>query len=396
MWFPFDSEEKKKGLNLDDLEMPGPADLSKGTPNKLHPICGPGSAFNRNPLHKAVCEMDLALIQNELASRPSEFFQRADSKGYCPIHSACASCLKDLQNSSIATDIVRMMISAGADVSVADSDGNTPLHWAARAGDRATSEFLLMKGSPKGKSAYKNSKCESGQRLTTPSLDAKNDSGETPLHWALRTGRRGIPVASVLIENGAKPAIWSKDFKRPIEVAADGFYDEDSPPMELRKLVAQRKRLNKEQRRILKGSMEERKESRSNLLMLSAQSRTLVLHHPECLQHIPKSSSDWENPGRITSILDQLLGGGVAGPVLEHEITVSQEFDRAKLDLLSRIHSTEYLNFVNELSKDLERQHKESGGGDTAAEETDSKPPVVPFTPMVSSHTFWFRMRISV
>lgn len=95
--------------------------------------------------------MDMAGIQGELSSRPREFFQRADSKGFCPIHSACALCLKDPQNSGIATEIVRVMTNAGADVSVADSEGNTPLHWAARAGDKSTAEFLLLKASPTGK-----------------------------------------------------------------------------------------------------------------------------------------------------------------------------------------------------------------------------------------------------
>eukprot|EP00934_Nitzschia_sp_Nitz4_P004319 Nitzschia sp. Nitz4//scaffold93_size78505//34867//38603//NITZ4_005420-RA/size78505-augustus-gene-0.49-mRNA-1//-1//CDS//3329560288//4309//frame0 len=361
------SEEKKKGPAKESQasEVPPPPVLGTTiTTHTLHPVVGPGSAYNRNPLHKAVCEMDLAVIQSELASRPSEFFQRADCQGYCPMHTACALCLKDMGNSRIATEIVRMMVTAGADVSVADSNGNTPLHWVARAGDKVTAEFLLLKASPK---------------------DAKNDRGETPLHWALRAGRRGLEVASVLIDNGARPAVWSKEFKRPIEVAADGFHDEEGSVMDLKKLVTARKRLNKDQRRVLKEAMEERREARSNLLMLSAQSRTLVLHHPECQQHMPKSSSDWENPDRVSSILDKLLGKGAgAPPVYDHEITLSQEFERAKLDLLSRIHSTEYLNFVNELSKDLERQHRESGeGADEETEEPAKKPPVVPFTPMV-------------
>lgn len=193
-------------------------------------------------------------------------------------------------------------------------------------------------------------------------------------------------MASILLENGAKPAIWSREFKRPIEVAADGFHDEDTSVIELQKLVAQRKRLTKEQRRVLKEATEERKEARANLLLLSAQSRTLVLHHPECLQHIPKSNSDWENPDRVISILEKLVGN--KSLVHEHEITISQEFDRAKLDLLSRIHSTEYLSFVNELSKDLERQHKELNGDDEEAEEPTKQPPVVPFTPMVSMYGF--------
>lgn len=154
------SEEKKREPPKDGglLDVPAPPNLASSTAlavstqsRALHPVCGPGTAFNRNPLHKAVCEMDLAVIQNELASRPSEFFQRADSTGYCPIHSACSLCLKDIQNSRIATEIVRMMVTAGADVSVADSNGNTPLHWVARAGDKATAEFLLLKASPKGR-----------------------------------------------------------------------------------------------------------------------------------------------------------------------------------------------------------------------------------------------------
>lgn len=51
----------------------------------------------------------------------------------------------------MATEIVRMLIAAGADSSIRDLDGNTPLHWAARAGDRSTAEFLLVKNNPKGK-----------------------------------------------------------------------------------------------------------------------------------------------------------------------------------------------------------------------------------------------------
>jgi hypothetical protein len=217
--------------------------------------------------------------------------------------------------------------------------------------------------------------------------DAKNDIGETPLHWAMRAGRVAIPVVSVLLDNGARPSVWSKEFKRPIEIAADGFYDGGPDSIiELKKLVAQRKRVNKEQRRLLKDAADQRKEVRENLLKLSIQSRTLVLSHSECLEHHPKSFSDWEVPGRITSILDRLLGKDQKNPaILEHEISVSQEFDRAKLDLLSRIHSTEYLSFVNDLSKDLERQQKEIEEAKAESDEngTAKPPPVVPFTPLV-------------
>lgn len=362
------SEGKKKvpsSKQVDSAAIPqAPKVESFSTRLSPHPICGPGGAYDRNPLHKAVCEMDLAVVQSELTSRPPEFFQRRDSKGYCPIHSACSLCMNDPQNSSIATDIVRALIASGAEASICDSEGNTPLHWAARSGDKGTAELLLYKNCPK---------------------DAKNERGETALHWAMRAGRVGMPVVSMLSENGAIPSVWNNEFKRPIDIAADGFPDEGAESViELKKLMSLRKRLNKEQRKILNDAAEQRKEAREHLLRISLQSRTLVLNHPECLEHHPKSSSDWEAPGRITSILDRLLGKDQKRPaILEHEITVSQEFDRAKLDLLSRIHSAEYLSFVNDLSKDLERQQKEDNK-DSTNDNGTMKPAVVPFTPMVS------------
>lgn len=198
-----------------------------------------------------------------------------------------------------------------------------------------------------------------------------------------------MPVVTALIENGARPAVWSKEFKRPIDVAADGFLDDPECMADIRALVEKRKKISKEQRQRLRESAEERKEARENLFRCSSQSRTLVLSHPECLEHIPKAESDWECPDRVTSIMTKLEGSSVrAGTpsIFPWEIQLSQEFERAKLDLLRRVHSTDYLNFVNELSKDLERQRKERNGqGDGESESGGSStPPVVPFTPMVS------------
>jgi hypothetical protein len=223
--------------------------------------------------------------------------------------------------------------------------------------------------------------------------DAKDERGETPLHWAMRAGLVGIDVARVLIENGARPSVFGNEFRRPIDVTADGFHDEEGSVSELKKLINQRKRLSKEQKKQLQDTALERREARASFLKASIQSRTLVLHHPECLEHIPKSASDWECPDRVTTIMDRLKLNPVDDTkpksIYDHELVMSQEFDRAKLDLLSRVHSTEYLKFVNDLSKKLELQHKEWNGGDTSsADEAPGKasgtPPVVPFTPMVS------------
>ena len=118
--------------------------------SSVHPICGPGSAFGRSLLHKAVCDMDIAAVQSQLSSRLPDYFDLRDEKGYCPIHSACALCLNDPMNSVVTSEIVRMLIAAGGDASILDPEGNTPLHWAARAGDKNTAQLLLVKNNPKG------------------------------------------------------------------------------------------------------------------------------------------------------------------------------------------------------------------------------------------------------
>jgi acetoin utilization deacetylase AcuC-like enzyme len=65
--------------------------------------------------------------------------------------------------------------------------------------------------------------------------------------------------------------------------------------------------------------------------------------------------------------------------IQDHEIQVTTEFDKASLDFLSRVHSAEYLTFVNKLSKELEKRNQ------TATNENPtSTPSIVPFTPMVS------------
>jgi ankyrin repeat protein len=93
--------------------------------------------------------MDIVAVQSQLSSRP-DYFDRRDDNGYCPIHSACALCIRDPMNSVVTSEIVRMLIASGADASIRDPEGNTPLHWAARAGDKATAQLLLVKNNPKG------------------------------------------------------------------------------------------------------------------------------------------------------------------------------------------------------------------------------------------------------
>jgi hypothetical protein len=200
-----------------------------------------------------------------------------------------------------------------------------------------------------------------------------------------------MEVTAVLIENGARATILNKEFRRPVDVAGEGFLDDVGSLVSLKLRDELGKKVGKnELKRVFKVTALDRRDSRANLLIRSPASRTLVLHHPECLEHHPKSEADWEAPDRITSIMRRVLpssdstGATETSGVFPHEITVTQEFDRASLDLLSRVHSTEYLSFVNQLSKDLEQQMKETTSVDESSDSLGSSSKnVVPFTPLV-------------
>ena len=194
-----------------------------------------------------------------------------------------------------------------------------------------------------------------------------------------------MPVVRLLLDNGALASLVDKQFKRPIDVAVEGFADESDAGQQ--KPDGKGKKSNRAvKKKVRSDVIQEKREVRANLLALSAQSRTLVLHHPECLEHVPKSASDWECPDRVISIMGRILPQNEQpSGIFPHEVTISSDFDRASLEVLSRVHSAEYLSFVNKLSKDLEKKHKEGMKNEEESFGDVPPPPTaVPFTPMVS------------
>lgn len=197
------------------------------------------------------------------------------------------------------------------------------------------------------------------------SKDLQNNEGETPLHWAMRAGIAGLGVVRVLLENGARASLLNQRFQHPLDLAADGFED----------VVEDEKEIDSENNLdSVEDAIDAKRQCRMNFLCCSPQSRTLVLHHPECLEHVPKSKSDWEVPDRVNAIMNAISSGA-----REYEVQLSSNFEKASLELLSRVHSAEYLTFVNNLSKELEKRIEdlENVGA------TKKVAPVVPFTPMV-------------
>lgn len=128
-----------------EAAMKFPALPSLGSPF-MHPICGPATAFGRSNLHKSVCDMNMEAIRScgisDLAKR--------DEAGYAPLHTAAALSMLNPSNTNLAFDICELLISGGADVTFVDSNGNMPLHWAARAGNERVAHLMLLKGCQTG------------------------------------------------------------------------------------------------------------------------------------------------------------------------------------------------------------------------------------------------------
>lgn len=312
---------------------------------------GPEQSMNRSALHVAVCRGMYEEAQEALSKMSSNrhIINSLDKYGFSPLHAAV---VLTEEAGDVALKISRLLLSFGADVTIKDSFGNTPLHWAARVGNISVMEVLVYES------------CD---------LDVQNDMGETPLHWAMRSGRIGTRATTYLLSNGSRSSVFSKSFQRPLDVAGEGFVglcDDLFPVDRPGGTVVIGTESSEELTEI-------KRQTRANFFLFSPQARTLILHHPECLEHLTKNSTDWESPDRVNAILKSVLDKNNQY-VRDYEIQISTDFERASLEFLGRVHSAEYLTFVNNLSKELEKRQK-------AEDHSKAKniPSIIPFTPMV-------------
>ena len=113
---------------------------------------------SRSVLHKTVCMGSVGevskVLENLDEAETSKQVNQQDANGFFPLHSVAAICLPEVDSFGFheASEIVRMLLTAGANVAACDGESNSALHWAARVGNDELIQSLLMNRCPVGKS----------------------------------------------------------------------------------------------------------------------------------------------------------------------------------------------------------------------------------------------------
>ncbi|XP_047191150.1 nuclear factor NF-kappa-B p100 subunit isoform X3 [Scophthalmus maximus] len=147
----------------------------------LRQVCCVQDANGDTPLHLAVIHQQTAVIQQLihtlLSSRQQNLLNMANHLQQTPLHLAVIT---------RQVKVMEVLLQAGADPSLVDKDGRSPLHLAALAGDNATLRPLLA-----------NLGERHGHLVNTADFH-----GLHPLHLAVR--RDGERCLRLLVEGGAK------------------------------------------------------------------------------------------------------------------------------------------------------------------------------------------------
>ena len=134
------------------------------------------------------------------------------------------------------TEIMKYLISLGADVDDLDEYACTPLHFACLKRKENNKEnieavkILLEAGADPNKISYKKF-----YRIYGINTNKRSGTGETPLHNAAIMGN--LEIVKYLLENGAKPSLFIKNNSGRTPIDYVNIYEDDEKTEEQKKIV---------------------------------------------------------------------------------------------------------------------------------------------------------------
>ena len=254
----------------------------------------------------------------------ADLLNRLDESGNSALHRACGGGVtsdESFHDENTVLEMCKLLVEYGASVSSLASTKQSCVHLAALLKYKSVVNLLVLKGCP---------------------VNAIDENGDCATHVAARLN--DIDMLNILTNSGANCHVRNKAAKCALDLLDD----------------CEEKNMN-------------RHELRSALLELEPRLRTLILYHEDCLEHAARRESDWEGPDRLEGIMKSLLNHELFPA---HEVEISNQFQKAQVELLRRVHSPEYIAFVNSLSKKVQ---------DGESSDTNK---VVPFTPHVQMRMF--------
>ncbi len=162
----------------------------------------PGYAYD--DLHQAACEGD-AEVAETLIKKGADI-NLADAEGNTPLFWAVSGC-SSVDSIRPVTQghqyITNVLVLSGASVNTQNVYGETPLHWAAAWGNAETTTSLITQGA---------------------NVTAVDSYDSTPLHWAAWSGNQ--PSAEVLVNLGVSLNAQNIDGDTPLDLA--NYYPENA------------------------------------------------------------------------------------------------------------------------------------------------------------------------
>ncbi|KAK4232577.1 hypothetical protein QBC38DRAFT_514249 [Podospora fimiseda] len=194
------------------------------------------SALNRTPLHLACIHNHLEVVE-WLLEQWSDGVNTTDNEKMTPLHLA-AFCLESRET------IMRVLIERGSDISALNGYGQTPLLLAAFRGQEEAIKLLILMGASihhtdtLGRSALHYAAMEDSKNYVQKALgsvrllvdelaaiDAADNEGWTPLHYAYCTARSGdCKTADFLLTIGANPHSQDKRGRAPEFYKGSGVF----------------------------------------------------------------------------------------------------------------------------------------------------------------------------
>lgn len=314
---------------LQAAKSPGETDISPG--GTIAGDIGSGDIFvSKKAKSSAAIRSFSPRAQAPAPAKPksiiAEMLNRIDESGNSTLHLACGSGVSNpdtFHDESVVLEMCKVLIENGASVSLVNSKMQSCVHLASFLRYQKVVNLLIMRGCP---------------------VNNVDDKGDCATHVAAR--RNDLEILNILTSCGVNCHIRNKAAKCALDLLDDCV----------------EKNMN-------------RHEMRTALLTMEPRLRTLILYHEDCLEHAARRESDWEGPDRLEGIMTSLHNKKLFPP---YEVEISNQFQKAHVALLSRVHCPEYIAFVNALSKKVQ----ESTNNNASAAQ------VVPFTPQVQKKMF--------